>query len=219
VVFLGTAQAMRDEWSWLEEDRRPGSVIARDAIHLTVRSTYGAIPQWLDEGIASLYETATVVGDRYYGEPNWRSRVVSELRFRFPQIGVPAVVVTPWFGDQAPEYPRLGERSSDEQAYILALSRYFVMYLQERGLLKAVFEAYRDRRPPAEYVPAQVQAVRILESVVGRSAGDIDRDFHAWLPTVADPNRRLHAGAIEAKEIPRELPPSIEREPAPGSSQ
>jgi hypothetical protein len=194
--------------------------LLHELFHLTVRSTYGAIPQWLDEGIASLYETATVAGDRYYGEPNWRSRVVSELRFQFPRIGVPDVVLTPWFGDEAPgENPRPGERSSEEQAYVLALSRYFVMYLQERGRLKAVFEAYRDRRPPAEYVPAQVQAVRILETVVGRSAGDIDRDFRAWLPTVADPNRRLHTGKIEPKEIPRELPPSIEREPAPGSSQ
>jgi hypothetical protein len=192
--------------------------LLHELFHLAVRSTYGAIPQWLDEGLASLYETSTVDGERYFGEPNWRGKVVEALRQMFPQVGLRTVILAPWFPEQGQRYePSPGERVlyPDEQAYVLALARYFVMYLQEHGLLRAVFQAYRDRQAPAEYVPAEVQAVQLLERVVGKPLAEIDSNFRAWYPSVLDPNKRLHLGKVEPKEIPKELGPSVDREAAP----
>ena len=108
---------------------------------------------------------------------------------------------------------------SDKEAYTLALSRYFVMYLQERGALKTVFAAFRDRKAPADYVPAERQAVGMVERILRKDIADVSREFLAWYPTVRNPNTRLHVGKIEAKEIPRELPRNVEREAAPGSPQ
>jgi len=194
--------------------------LLHETFHLAVRSTYGGIPQWLDEGLASLYEDSTVVGERYLGEPNWRGKVVRDLQGTLSGVGLRTVILAPWFPEQAQSYydPAPGElvlSSPDERAYALALARYFVMYLQEHGLLKNVFQAYRDRKPPDEYVPAEVQAVRLLESVVGKPLAAIEQDFKAWYPKVLDPNLRLHLGKVEPKEIPKELGPSVEREAAP----
>lgn len=189
--------------------------LLHEMFHLTVRSTFGPIPQWLDEGIASLYETSTVVGARYYGEPNWRSEVINVLRGQYPKVDVANVITTPWFGDEPGQ--NIAEHISDQQAYTLALSRYFVMFLQERGLLKGVFAAYRDRQRPVQYVPAERQAVQLLEAATGKSMSTIAQEFSAWYPSARNPNTRFHAGQIEAKEVPRELPANVEREPAPGS--
>src|SRR5262249_17397807 len=157
-----------------------------------------------------LYETSTVAGARYYGEPNWRSEVVNMLGAQYRSIRVPDVITMPWFGDEPPT-AGASERVSDQQAYTLALSRYFAMFRQERGLLRQVFVTFRDRTPPADYVPAERQAVQLLERATGKGVGDLDQAFFAWYPSVANPQRRLHAGQIEQKEIPRELPPSVER--------
>lgn len=191
--------------------------LLHELFHLTVRSTYGAIPQWLDEGIASLYETSTVAGDRYYGEPNWRSSVVNQMRNQFPDVQVTTVVTTPWFSDEAPRGGGRNEMVSDKEAYTVALSRYFVMFLQERGALKSTFEAFRDRTAPADYVPAERQAVRMVERTLKKNIVDINKEFFAWYPAASSPTSRLHLGKIEAKEIPRELPAIVEREVTPGS--
>jgi hypothetical protein len=70
-----------------------------------------------------------------------------------------------------------------------------------------------------EYVPAERQAVQMVERTLKKSIADVNLDFFAWYRVASNPATRLHAGKIEAKEILRELPPTVEREVAPGSPQ
>src|SRR5258706_13278907 len=130
----------------LESTTRVGTLL-HEVFHIIVHGSYGSIPQWLDEGMASLYETATAVPGYYFGEPNWRSEVFRELRYGLGNIGLADVITSAWFADEPNATHPPGERaySPDEQAYMLAYARLFSLYLQEKKQLSPVFEAFRYR--------------------------------------------------------------------------
>jgi len=88
---------------------------------------------------------------------------------------------------------------------MMAVARYFTLYLQEKGQLKAVFDAYRTRKPGGAFVPAAVQAVQLVEGAAGAPIATIEAEFRAWYPQVKDPKVRLHTGKPVEKEIPKEL--------------
>jgi hypothetical protein len=186
--------------------------LLHEVFHLVVHGSYGSIPQWLDEGIASLYETSTAVPGYYFGEPNWRSAVFRELRSAFGQMNLETVITAPWFSDEPSGAPLAGERrySDDEQAYILAYARLFTLYLQETRQLIPVFEAFRFRKPPPVYVSAKVQAVQLLESALKAPIAKIQRQFEAWAPVAFDPNLRFHAGHPVPRDLPRSQLPAVE---------
>ena len=184
---------------------QPGTVL-HEVFHLIVRGSYGNVPQWLDEGIASLYETASVAGQDYFGEPNWRSAVFMAFSGHFRHIGLREVIQSPWFSDEPRLNVQPGEQafSPDQQAFMLAYARMFVLYLQEHGWLQPVFNAFRQREPPAEYVAAPLQAIRLVATTMGKPIEAIEKDFRAWMPAAADPNQRLRHSLASGKEVPVE---------------
>jgi hypothetical protein len=186
--------------------------LLHEVFHIVVRGSYSSIPQWLDEGIASLYETSTAVPGYYFGEPNWRSPVFREFSHVLTQIRLADVITAPWFSDEQNVHAALGERewSEGEQAYILAYARMFMLYLQEKGTLIEVFDAFRKRKPPAMYIPAKTQAIQLLETSMKMAVHAIEADFHKWAPTAFDPDRRFYAGRPIPKEFPQtEFPLSV----------
>lgn len=190
--------------------------ILHEVFHLMMRGGYGDAPQWLDEGMASLYETATFASDTYYGEPNWRSRVFDELSHLFGREKLRETIVSPWFSDEPSIAAQPGERrlDPDEQAYLLAYSRMFVLYLQEQGELARVMSAFRNRERPTRYVPATDQAVQVLEKTLRKPLPDVQRDFLQWTPQATNPEARLHRGENIRKPSPTAAdlaPDSIDR--------
>jgi hypothetical protein len=167
--------------------------ILHEVFHLMMRGGYGDAPQWLDEGLASLYETTTFASDTYYGEPNWRSRVFADLSRAFGQEKLRETIVSPWFSDEPSIAAQAGERrlNPDEQAYLLAYSRMFVLYLQEQGELSRVMNAFRNRERPTRYIPATDQAIQLLEKALGKPLTEVQRSFLAWAPQASDPEARL----------------------------
>jgi hypothetical protein len=79
-------------------------------------------------------------------------------------------------------------------------------YLQETGSLRKVFNAFRNRGTPDDYVPARERAVRLLEGALGASIAEIESRFMAWAPAAFDPNKRFYAGTDRAEAIRKELP-------------
>ncbi len=178
--------------------------ILHEVFHLLLPGAYGDAPQWLDEGIASLYETATFENGKYYGEPNWRSRVFADFEHAFGREKLKDIIMSPWFSDE----PRLAashnerQMDPDEQAYLLAYSRMFVLYLQEQGVLTQVVKAFRDREVPTHFVSAPDQAIALLEKTLNKSLLDIQSDFLAWAPRATNPEVRLHSGEAILKTLP-----------------
>jgi hypothetical protein len=97
--------------------------------HLAVRNNFGDVPQWLDEGIASLYEVSAFYGDAVLGEPNWRGKVLRQFWDIRPTLA--EVIVSEWFPFDVVKF-RDDEggfsESSQKVAAQMAAGRYFILY-------------------------------------------------------------------------------------------
>lgn len=168
--------------------------LRHELFHLLVRASFGDVPQWLDEGMAGLYEVSAPRGDRYDGLPNWRGRVLSQGWEDRPRLE--AVIASPWFAFDAvsdEEYGR--ELPSREAAVHLATARYFALYLQDRGALTRVFKAFQARDPGAADDPGR-EAVRLVEREVG-SLASLEAGFGAWFATVEPEQARYRPPGSE----------------------
>lgn len=173
--------------------------VLHELTHLLIRGNFGDAPQWIDEGVASLYEVSSEGDGDWRGEPNWRGRVLQQFQDRWPRLD--QVITSPWFSFDDPEHS-LGEmesRSAVEQAVLTAYNRYFLLYLQEREKLPDVFAAVRDHGlgpVDAEWQDAgaerpgtaQGHVLRLVERTLGADVQAVDADFRRWLGSV------LHSG-------------------------
>ncbi len=170
-------------------EQAAGTVL-HELFHLLVRERFGDVPQWLDEGMAALYEVSGRNGDRYFGLPNWRGRVLDELWDVRPDIGT--LIRTEWFLFDDPEQARsLGEDGQPaniflsvlegkRQAATMATARYFALYLEQRGELAPVFKAMRDQGFSTLEGDARDHAVGLVEATLGRDAATLDAEFADW---------------------------------------
>lgn len=177
----------------------PGTIL-HELFHLLVRQQFGDIPQWLDEGTASLYEVSGRNGDHYFGLPNWRGRVLSQLWRDRPSVA--ELIRTEWFlFDDPAQAERLSdtrahmeeffdEQEGRRQAAMMAMARYFLLYLQERDELPRLFRAMRTQSFDDTRRDARDHAVRVVETTLGRSAAALDQEFTAWFQNQSNQNRR-----------------------------
>ncbi|TVQ30320.1 MAG: SH3 domain-containing protein [Geminicoccaceae bacterium] len=166
----------------------PGTVL-HELFHLLVRSNFGDVPQWLDEGIASLYEVWARRGDVFVGRENWRRQVLETTWDARPDMGT--LIRSEWFlFDDPAQAEALAELephemlhdlpTGREQAAMMAMARYTALYLQERGQLVDVYRALRDRGLADLDGAAPDHAVALVEAVLGQPVAAVDADFVAW---------------------------------------
>ena len=163
--------------------------IMHEFFHLAVRSNFGDIPQWLDEGMAGLYEVSAFQGDVVVGIPNWRGKVLSQLMHRRPTVR--QLVVSDWFAFEQVEFAKELQKNAEwetppaeQMAAMLATARYFTFYLQDKGKLKSVFQDLQKLTPGRGSGEPAKDSIRILEDHLGSSIERIDADFLAWFKRV-----------------------------------
>ncbi len=169
--------------------------VLHELFHLLVRADFGDIPQWLDEGIASLYEVSGRNGDNYFGLENWRRKVLEELWDHRPSVA--DLIRSEWFLFDDPRQVRVVDRRETDihefygrvegrrQAAMMAMARYFLLQLEQRGELPAVFRAIRDRGLEAPGEGARERALRLVETTLGRTAATLDAEFVYWFESRA----------------------------------
>lgn len=167
----------------------PGTLM-HELFHLVVRSQFGDIPQWMDEGLASLYEVSKFDGDRVVGKPNWRGKVLKHLESKRPTLR--QLIARDWFAFEQPEMTKWLQQDEymeapppEYMAATLATARYFTLYLQDRGKLKVIYQSLRDQQPSRESnqdVPAAT--IAIIQGELGKNIDDVDADFIRWFHSV-----------------------------------
>lgn len=155
--------------------------LMHELFHLAVRARFGDIPQFLDEGMAALYETTFLKDEQYVAAPNWRGKVLQASRGMGVNLPLAKVITAPWFPDQPVDHPGLPRMGIEEQAYVLSSARYFMAWLQLQGKLPTVYRAFRDRTLPEDWVPADKQALDIVEAAAGAPIATLDKQYSAWL--------------------------------------
>jgi hypothetical protein len=193
--------------------------VLHELVHLSVRGTFGDIPQWLDEGLAGLYEVSTAYPDGVYGEPNWRGPVLDRLWHRRPAVGT--LIATPWFPFDIPEVRSgttdIGSPQGEDLVAFMATARYFCLFLERKGHLVAVYRAVRDRDIPTAQAPSEAARVA-LEQAFGAPLARIDAEFAAWfkggVPSTAA-MRRGTSGTKIQRQLPAEGGSTIDKELPP----
>jgi hypothetical protein len=142
-----------------------GGTLAHELTHALAHTDFPAMPEWLDEGLASLHEECEFSEDglRLRGLPNWRNGVLSEAfdRQQFPTL---AEFVTQSFAS--------GHRAPLDYA----IARNLCLFLQERNLLT---EFYRKARFHQQRDPT---AGWSLVAILGHAElSSVDREFAQWL--------------------------------------
>jgi hypothetical protein len=157
--------------------------LAHELAHLLIRDKYGDLPPWLDEGFASLYEVSTLSGGKVRGDPNWRGCVLQRL-WREDYTGshpdrptIDQLLSMDWRGFNNLK----GDFEATQQAVNHAAARYFILYLQDRGLLNELFVSFARRAPLDVAGDPRKDAVQRIGTFLGSDLKAADDDFEKWL--------------------------------------
>jgi hypothetical protein len=163
--------------------------IMHEFFHLAVRSNFGDIPQWLDEGMAGLYEVSKFQGEEVLGIPNWRGKVLASLMHRRPTVK--QLVVSDWFAFEQVELAKQLQNDqyndsppAEQMAAMLATARYFTFYLQEKGKLKSVFQDLQKLTPGSGSEKPAQESIKIIEDCLGKKIDLVDVEFQEWFRRV-----------------------------------
>jgi hypothetical protein len=141
--------------------------LKHELFHLLVRSNFGDIPPWLDEGMAALYEQSHQVDGRVVGVRNWRGGILRENWARRPSL----------YSLLEMDWSSFNTIHDNSKLTTHAMARYFVLYLQEVRALSSVYNALRESRTQDLNVKGSILAV---ESLFGKNIAEVDADFSQW---------------------------------------
>lgn len=148
--------------------------IAHELTHALAHFDFPDMPEWFDEGLASLHEEARFSDDglRIVGLSNWR------IRYLIPAIQK---------GNLRPldSLVRQTRIRRDEQALDYAHARFFCLFLQERGLLEPFYRKFRVAGPGDPSGAGTLTALFATSDLA-----TVDGDFRAWAVTLDRANAK-----------------------------
>lgn len=106
--------------------------LVHEMVHALMSPDFPDVPDWFNEGLASLYEQCSLDGDRITGHENWR---LPDL-----QVAIRKDKLRPL--TELIEDPKF--YAEDQVGMNYAQARYLMMYLQDKGLLKDYYKRCRD---------------------------------------------------------------------------
>jgi hypothetical protein len=145
----------------------PGiGTLTHELVHPILESDFPGAPDWINEGIASLYEAFT------FPRPG---EIRGNKNFRLP--GLRGALGT---GRARPSLPALfamkdGEFRGDEESLNYATARYFCQWMESRGKLWSFYHAWRDgfaHDPTGE---------NAFVATMGASPAALDAAWVAWV--------------------------------------
>jgi hypothetical protein len=205
-----------------QDDQSAVALIPGDAIgtlfhelfHLVVRSTFGDIPQWLDEGVAALYEVSEIDRGTVRGLRNWRGPVLLDLWSQRPLLR--DVITADWFVSDTPseKFEYDGPPPSTQAITVqFAVARYFALYLQKKGKLQQLFAKVQSLTPHEGVNPAQATLAAAV-SVIG-PIDTVQADFDRWF--LATERSSVPDGSQTATQTrkyePGNAPPPVSKTP------
>lgn len=125
-----------------------GGTLVHEIVHPYVEADFPSAPPWLNEGLGSLFEQSSERDGHIVGLTNWRLAGTQKSIGRLPEIKDLTAMTSKAFYESSTSYGQ---------------ARYLMYYLQEQGLLRRFYAAFRAARAkdPSGYTT--------LVSVLGES--------------------------------------------------
>lgn len=147
----------------------PGiGTLTHELVHPIMDADFPEAPEWLNEGIASLYEALSMPATgEIHGVKNWRHpRLLRALRSRDERAkaNLPAL-----FALSDAQF-----RDRDEDLHY-ATARYFCQWLDQQGKLWEFYRRYRDHHAED---PSGAAA---FAAVVGKTPAEADASWSSWV--------------------------------------
>jgi hypothetical protein len=142
-----------------------GGTLVHELTHALIDFDFPDVPDWFNEGLASLHEQCRFRedGSGIDGLENWRLPALQEAIRDGKLRSLESLILGDDFRGR-----RMGLN--------YAQARYFCLYLQRLDLLESYYEAFRDNQ---EKDPTGALAVRTV--FPEKSWAELDRDFQAWV--------------------------------------
>ena len=139
--------------------------LVHELTHALIVYDFPAVPLWFNEGLASLHEGCRVLGDNIIGVVNWRLPALQKA-VRAKKLRPLRELITrdDFYGRQ--------------RGLNYAQARYFVMYMQKRGLLQKFYKHFRAHHD------GEAAAVKAVEHVFGAKLEKVESDYLKWVMTL-----------------------------------
>ena len=139
--------------------------LVHELTHALIAYDFADVPDWFNEGLASLHEQCTVAPTKIIGLTNWRlpalQKAIKAGKLR-PLKDL--VTVRDFYGRQ--------------QGLNYAQARYFCMYMQKLGLLQKFYKHFRANHTGRD---ADVKAI---EHIFNKKLPEIEKEYIAWVMTL-----------------------------------
>jgi hypothetical protein len=149
-----------------------GGTLVHEMVHALLAPDFPTCPDWLNEGLASLYEQSSFgpSGDSIRGHANWRLPALQKAIKEKTLRPLTELIADPHFYDEG------------NVGINYAQSRYLMMYLQQKGLLKRFYAAARDG---AKQDPSCRAALEMV--IAPKKVPEFEREWRAWVMTLRFP--------------------------------
>lgn len=139
--------------------------LGHELTHALAQVDFPDMPEWFDEGLASLHEQSefSEEGDQLLGTNNWRAQLLLSAMDHQHLPGLKTLV----------QQTRI---SKEGESLTYAHARYFCLYLQQRKLLVPFYRKLRTNQQSDQ------TGMRTLQQILNvKDLSEVDADFQTWL--------------------------------------
>jgi hypothetical protein len=134
--------------------------VSHEITHSLIQHDFPDIPSWFNEGLAALHEKYIYKDGSMIGDFSWR---IIALRRAFKENTYTGLKTLMETNDDE----LYGKRTS----FYYAQSRYLLMFLQQKGLLRKYYKTFR------ETYSKDKTGISQLENISGESLAKINKEF------------------------------------------
>lgn len=152
-----------------------GGTLVHELTHALIVYDFDTVPTWFNEGLGSLHEQCQVGKDEVIGLENWR---------------LPALQKAIAAGKLRPLKDLISQdnfRDKRTEGINYAHARYFVMYMQHKGVLKDFHVYLRDHYVPRPDNAPDTTAIEGVEKLFKKRIDKVEKEFVEWVKTLHFP--------------------------------
>lgn len=140
--------------------------LVHELTHALIAPDFPDVPDWFNEGLASLYEQSSIGQDTIIGLPNWRLPALQKA-IRDDKLRSLSDLITK------------DDFRGQQMGMNYAQARYLMLDLQEKHLLQRYYIAFRD------HAKDDPHGIKSLEKIIAPQSLDaFEKDWRKWVLTL-----------------------------------